>query len=976
VADAFVSYSHRDEAFVAELVAALKSRGKQTWVDHEDIVPAAQWSQEIEKGITESDAFIFVISPDSVASSECLVELEHAVVLPKRIVPVVARETPDAEVPDELRSLHWLQFPGQEFASTVDRLVEVLDTDIEHLHLHTKLLVRAGEWEARGHDRSALLRGRDLDEAEQWQAEQTDRKPEPTPGQLQLILASRKAAVRRQRTSVLVGVIAVVVLAGLSAYALVQQHAAVIQRDTAQSRYLASQAQSQLQSDPQLSLILALRAYDTAPTTQAEAAVRSATAASDVRAILPGADQATGSAVRIMTADAFDPTGRWLVSFNRLGTVEVWKWGASAGRGSDADPYLLHLHGLRALKLSSYDPQAHPTVLSDVQFTADGSRVLIGAADGHILTWNWQHSKTATVVGTVHLDPIFNPGSTDVASDDTHDDRVVVLPVVGGPVISQFPLDGNGYGRIAFSRSGRLLAYEATLSTVEIRDVASGALVRSVPVSLDPTEISEQGPFAFSPNDKRVAIAEDDDDVKIVYLDDPSVAPVTLPTPPPPGISLALGNVVIMLFLAWSPNGDELAASGNDSARVWWVGGSSTDTKPVFLSSGSTHYSGPFSLAGPETAGIAFSPDGSRVATSSLSGTEQVWDWDSADSPVLRTAAGAVAIDPKPTAGHRIVALADDDGQVILWDWQDHTTTTLMDPQAAVRGSPSVAFSPNGAYLASTGYHQGLYGIDINAVSTGRLLAWLPLSANPALDVSSQVAVGFGDGAFTNDGRTLYFGVQGPGGSVYFASWTWQDATPLQLVQVAKTGFHFGQLFTETLTPVAVRGDYFYFIVGSTLFRWDGSSQSQPVAVSDRAIPPKATYGKQVIYDSEFAEATQTLLETTNSEIAVLVDFHTGAVRRVLTDFQSVAFTTNPNVSFVVTSSFGGLLVVWDYQTSDPPAVLTTLLTNQNEQPSLDVSADGTYFVEADAAGVQVFPSVSYGPFPEVLKLALRLSHP
>ena len=90
--------------------------------------------------------------------------------------------------------LNWLPFlDGTDSEAGVDRLVEVLDTDLARAHLHTRLLVQAREWETRRRDRSLLLRGGELKQAETWLADQTGRRPAATPAQAQLILASRRA---------------------------------------------------------------------------------------------------------------------------------------------------------------------------------------------------------------------------------------------------------------------------------------------------------------------------------------------------------------------------------------------------------------------------------------------------------------------------------------------------------------------------------------------------------------------------------------------------------------------------------------------------------------------------------------------------------------------------------------------------------------------------------------------------------------
>ena len=69
--DVFISYSRRDVEFVRELYAALAAHDKDMWADWEDIPITAEWLLEVYRGIESSDNFLFVITPDSLASDVC-----------------------------------------------------------------------------------------------------------------------------------------------------------------------------------------------------------------------------------------------------------------------------------------------------------------------------------------------------------------------------------------------------------------------------------------------------------------------------------------------------------------------------------------------------------------------------------------------------------------------------------------------------------------------------------------------------------------------------------------------------------------------------------------------------------------------------------------------------------------------------------------------------------------------------------------
>src|SRR5215472_6499641 len=199
--DLFISYSRKDKDFVRRLDASLKSRGREAWVDWEDIRPTEDFMQAIYGAIEGADTFVFVLTPDSVASVVCGREIAHAAAHNKRMVPIVAREPNAGSAPETLAKLNWIFFrESDDFEEATNALISALDTDLDWVHGHTRLLMRAVEWESKGKNNSFVLRGDDLKEAEQWLAQApTKKEPKPTALQTEYILASRKAAARRQR---------------------------------------------------------------------------------------------------------------------------------------------------------------------------------------------------------------------------------------------------------------------------------------------------------------------------------------------------------------------------------------------------------------------------------------------------------------------------------------------------------------------------------------------------------------------------------------------------------------------------------------------------------------------------------------------------------------------------------------------------------------------------------------------------------
>ena len=91
--DVFISYSRQDSNFIRKLFDGLQAHGFESWVDWEDIEPTSAWWQSIKEGIETANNFLFVISPDSIASPVCNLELEHARQHNKRIIPLWLRDT-------------------------------------------------------------------------------------------------------------------------------------------------------------------------------------------------------------------------------------------------------------------------------------------------------------------------------------------------------------------------------------------------------------------------------------------------------------------------------------------------------------------------------------------------------------------------------------------------------------------------------------------------------------------------------------------------------------------------------------------------------------------------------------------------------------------------------------------------------------------------------------------------------------------
>jgi WD40 repeat protein len=227
VADLFISYAREDIEFVRVLDDRLRASGREAWVDWRGIPPSAEWLAEIRAAIDGAEVFVCVISPGFLASSVCQEELQHALARKKRIVPLLHREAPEGTIHPELAKLNWIFVRATDDLDTgVRTLQSAIDTDLDWVRAHTRLLVRAVEWDSKNREASYTLRARDLRAAEQWLAQAPGKEPQATVLHSEYILASRRATTRRERL-VMAGVaFGVLVAAVLSVVAYFESHKA------------------------------------------------------------------------------------------------------------------------------------------------------------------------------------------------------------------------------------------------------------------------------------------------------------------------------------------------------------------------------------------------------------------------------------------------------------------------------------------------------------------------------------------------------------------------------------------------------------------------------------------------------------------------------------------------------------------------------------------------------------------------------
>ena len=271
MADVFVSYAREDLSRARDISSSLESSGLSVWIDLEGIEPAADWMRAIRAAIDECAAFVFLISVESIRSSICLQELQHANATGKKIVPVLLEAVTEPEIPEELGSLQWIEaIHSTDLTSAIESIVHATQSDPTWTTLHARLTVRAREWKEHDHASSRLMRGDELATAEnELTIERTANQPQASEIQRQYVQASRKAATSRLRKMIGAITFAAMLTLAAAVIAIVQMNRAQLQARMATSRALAASAKVEMENQFELSMLLAVAAHEIKPTPEA-----------------------------------------------------------------------------------------------------------------------------------------------------------------------------------------------------------------------------------------------------------------------------------------------------------------------------------------------------------------------------------------------------------------------------------------------------------------------------------------------------------------------------------------------------------------------------------------------------------------------------------------------------------------------------------------------------------------------------------
>ncbi len=732
------------------------------------------------------------------------------------------------------------------------RLRAWLDESREVLLVRRRLSAATTEWLNASREASFLATGARLAQFEQLLDDGAGLAlNEQERAYLHASIALRRRTANRLR--LFIAALLVISLAALvgAFIALDQRNRADLAARVARSRELAATAMTLPRLD--LSLLLSLEALRIDDTVEARNSLLSALHAQPrLLAFLHG------HADRVRSV-AFSPDGALLASAGQDGTIRLWD---AATHQAVGEPLT-----------------GHAGPVNQVAFSPDGALLASASEDRTVRLWSVGTGQTVGLL-TGHTDTVwsvaFSPDGALLASAGADGTirrwRVATLEPVGQPLLAH---EGVVF-RVAFSPDGALLASGGGDGRVRLWDAADGQSVGGPLEGHDNWVLD----LAFSPDGR---LASTGADAAVILWDVGQSAPLA---------RLRTGHSEWVRGLAFSPDGRLLVtASVDNTIRLW----DAASGLPVALQ-----------LSGHTDAvwGVAFSPDGALLA--SAGADARVILWSVAErapllAGTLRGHSGSVsAVAFSPDGALLASASGDPLGQdhtVRVWALPPGGQAAPAEPPLVLEGHRSavldVAFSPEGALLASASADQSVRLWTLDAGADGDALTGAPLFGHASSVLSLD---------FSPDGAVLVSGAED--GSVIL----WDPAARQALGEPL--------LHADSVYAVAFSPDGRLLACGvrdGSIALWDVAARRQ---VGD-ALAGHAG----LVTALAFSPDGRLLASASRDGTVILWDVAVGSPARPPlaghTDWvQGVAFS--PDGRLLASSSRDGAIILWDVATGRP----------------------------------------------------------
>jgi len=186
--EAFICQAPEDHDIAINIANNLMRKSFTIWIRNEEMTEDDERIKKvIRNGIEEADNFIFIISPDSVHAERRVEELDYAVSLNKRIIPLLAEETEISSIPQSIRHLKLIDFSTpnnsnyyiNKFNTGFNQLLGILYEHQHYYEQHKYLLVQALHWQRQNENPAILIKGFQYQNARTWYLQGINREKNP-----------------------------------------------------------------------------------------------------------------------------------------------------------------------------------------------------------------------------------------------------------------------------------------------------------------------------------------------------------------------------------------------------------------------------------------------------------------------------------------------------------------------------------------------------------------------------------------------------------------------------------------------------------------------------------------------------------------------------------------------------------------------------------------------------------------------------
>jgi WD40 repeat protein len=651
---------------------------------------------------------------------------------------------------------------------------------------------------------------------------------------------------------------------------IAQENASAAERNfrTSLARGLAAAAISNLESDPELSILLALQALyiplqavepgdslDENALYQAEEALHRSLAVSRILLTLTIPDEAANFATVSISPDGTLLAASWA-------SVESWTitvWDIASGEEIARFP-----------SVGSSEGAPGPAVV----FSPDGGRLAFVEAGTTVRVWEAETGED--VLNLVHHEAViysvvFNSDGTRLATGGT-DGTAIVWDAATGQELVSFVGHEGGVKSVAFSPDGRRLATASDDATARVWIASSG--VELLNLRLHNGAVND---VAFSPDGLKLATASDDATV-IVWDSATGSELFTL-----------LGHSDFVSAVSFSPDGARIfSASFDGTARAWeatsgrelftlfghrsFIQGMAVGQDGTLLATASTDGTLRLWNVGPseerltlashagQVRRIAFSPDGTKLATSGSDGaveaTASIWDVTTGQELLTLAGHSDVVLDVAFSPDGSRVATASWDSTAIVWDAETgQALLILAGHEAPIRG---LAFSPDGEKIAT-------------ASSDGTVRVWEAATGEELINMSQRGLSSLNGVAFSPDGAKFATTSDDTTASV------WEAATGQELLELGHGDWVFGVAFSPDGTKlVTTSQDKLARVWDTATGNWLFSLSGHSAALAGVAFSPD---GSRIATAS--ADRTVKVWEAATGQELFTLFGHTDRVRGV-----------------------------------------------------------------------------------------------